>query len=659
MMHDFAHHVAMRSAEFGETFERSAIAEAHANDAMARRFSMWKAADDLDAAFDKRFQSQPDGTYRSRNEDFEGARDGGGVTYGVAAFIAPSSVTESRHKAALLAAYDVVARYGDAFHYWAEDFYFYTPNNDIIIFAPERSDRLLFYRKEAPADLSFQKTLGKYVSIKNNPDRGMKCSGLVGLMYDAGVPRIGASCHTPFDADGRHVGAFGISYWLAAWLEGIVEEPVYGVSPMIVAGDGEMIAHADMNDRSGGRDAGVAFARAVGADELIDEISRRGDEEGWFYFPPWRSYVAYARMTGPDWYLLAATPASAVQMHVLGESLGLGVLSLCALLAVIAGMTLTVRRLIKLPLVQLAREAAFRVDDAVDVGYSAAGRSDEIGELARSFQSRDDRYRRLVANLDAKVKARTSELEKARDEAERANAAKSAFLANMSHEIRTPLNGVIGMAQVLSRSRLEPQQKEYADVIARSGASLLGVINDVLDLSKIEAGSLRIERAPFDLSNLLSDLEKEFRHMTDEKGLGLYFELRLGGAEMLEGDMMKVRQVLTNLLSNAIKFTAEGHIDLVAEAARGSGEEVMTRFTVRDTGIGITEEALSRVFEPFEQADVSTTRRYGGTGLGLPICRRIAQAMGGGVSATSAPGRGSAFVFWAPMRLVERRDDAA
>jgi len=229
--------------------------------------------------------------------------------------------------------------------------------------------------------------------------------------------------------------------------------------------------------------------------------------------------------------------------------------------------------------------------------------------------------------------------------AEVANDAKSAFLAMMSHELRTPLNGVLGMAQALKRSSLDDAQAGYVKVLEESGDVLLAVLNDVLDFSKIEAGKLEVERAPVDLPDLVSSLERLWGPRADDKGVGFSTILDPDAPAAFFGDPVRLRQILNNLVSNAIKFTDAGAVSVRTRVVDGD----RLRFEVQDTGCGISEEALSRLFTAFEQADTSTARRYGGTGLGLAISRKLARLMGGDVTVETTPGAGSTFRCELPL----------
>ena len=248
-----------------------------------------------------------------------------------------------------------------------------------------------------------------------------------------------------------------------------------------------------------------------------------------------------------------------------------------------------------------------------------------------------------ITDIDARKKAEQALIE-ARRAAEAASQSKSAFLASMSHEIRTPLNGILGMAQVLSSKDMAAEHKELVDVISESGKTLNALLNDVLDISKIEAGKLEINPADGDIRHSLKRIHKLFSANADEKDLAFTLDIDPAIPARCTFDGLRVRQCVSNLVSNAIKFTAEGEVRLKARLI-GNGGYTRIAITVSDTGIGVPEDAYARLFGAFEQADASTTKQFGGTGLGLAISRKLARLMGGDITVESEEGRGAAFTF--------------
>jgi signal transduction histidine kinase/CheY-like chemotaxis protein len=246
--------------------------------------------------------------------------------------------------------------------------------------------------------------------------------------------------------------------------------------------------------------------------------------------------------------------------------------------------------------------------------------------------------RQVVQNLE--LRKRTTELEDARRRAEAAARVKSEFLAMMSHEIRTPMNGILGAAEILSGLELTPDQRDLIDIVVSSSRGLLRILNDILDLSKLESASIELERTSFELRETGRDVVRLFEPIARSKGLDLNYRVGPDVPAWVVGDSARLGQVLTNLVGNALKFTSKGSVSL--DISR-SGEEI--RFEVVDTGIGIGPEQMERLFQPFTQADASVTRRFGGTGLGLTICCRLVDRMGGRIRVESAPGQGSRFWF--------------
>ena len=607
-----------------------------ASEALTRRLAMGEGPK-TQAVFDQLFPEKGDGTRRSTPKLFDGGRVGNRYVYGVGAFLPNADAISLPERQLFVAAADVVAATGEAQLRHYDNFYFFTPRSRLVMFGPQRPDRLMYYRDTAPPTLDFS---GEEMALlplpENNPERVMKCTKLRRLISDPSGRGLKAACVTPFYYKGQFMGAFGTSLSLDSYLLRAVADALPGGRNMIVTDDGDLVAAPGLA-RDGVVDVGVLrrFEADNDLKNLIAAIRAEDREVGTILSPRGDRLIAYGKLVEPDWWFLMSFPSVDIIWSSLKTAswvLLFGFIGVALQVLLLHRLT---NRMVATPLRALA-EAQRLGDPAAATPLEA--RLDEIGSLARALRRQRDRNEELRRSLEDRVAERTAELE-------RANQAKSTFLANMSHELRTPLNGVIAIGDRLADEEDPIARRELAALVSSSGRLLEQVLGDILDVSKIEAGEFQLAPAPFDLTQLVRGMAELHAAAAEAKHLTFRWSVSPEAEGTYLADAGRISQILSNLLANAVKFTARGEVSLEVDR---DGE--MVRFSVRDTGVGFDEGVRERLFKRFVQADQSITRQFGGTGLGLSICAALAEMMGGCIAADATPGAGACFEVKLPLK---------
>ena len=412
----------------------------------------------------------------------------------------------------------------------------------------------------------------------------------------------------------------------------------------LVSAERSFIAHPDKSrimQPIPGDEENPALARAfAGFEGTLEGVNSRG-LSGLFTFK---------RMRTTQWILVSVVPEEEAFRPIGEIRRTMAGITLLVVLLAMPLLWLASRRLIA-PLEQLARamrERAASMRPRQPSAPVAEQGSEEIRTVAAAFNgflAARNEAEEALAVAEEQRNRMMENLAQARDAAEAASKAKSDFLANMSHEIRTPMNGVIGMLELAQQNPLDAETREYLQIARTSAQSLLAILNDILDVSKIEAGKMHIEQTPFSIPAVCHDVMQLMLPQAHEKGLALTTEIDPAIPRILLGDSLRVRQVLLNLVGNAVKFTAQGRVTLSATVVERNSQGMVLSIAIADTGIGIPADRLDGIFKAFAQADSSTTRRYGGTGLGLTISRQLVELMGGELAVSSTEGQGSLFRF--------------
>jgi signal transduction histidine kinase/CheY-like chemotaxis protein len=593
--------------------------------------------------FNELFVRQSDDVVRNRPNRFEAGRQG-------CLFMPLVNATPERQQQAVIFS-DFITQYGNAMQDLFENTYLITPENTMVM-----------YWKSAPnwcenTSADYNVTSEEQFLLSDNAHNPRRESMWTGIHYDATADRWLVSVITPIDVNGKHIASLGYDINLNSLLNRTTKPHIDGSHNIVFQQDGGVIAHSNWMGQFNKR-LGDFQAQAHGDKSLkhifqqikkIPHLELINDYQD-------SQYLAPAKIAATNWYFVVVLPKSIFHAAAWEAIQYVLLFGIFAIVSVLAMLYWIMNQQITQPL-QSFMMATRRIGEGYFDIHLDDTRKDELGHLASSFNAMalimENRETELVSYAN-ELQAHASELIRAKEVAEEANLTKSQFIANMSHELRTPLNAIIGYSELLQEDVIDLGNDELlADLqkIHISGKHLLSLINDVLDISKIEAGKMEVFPEHFSVSEVLRDAVNTVHPLVDKNKNKLITQF-MGDLGDVFNDMVKTRQILLNLMSNACKFTHEGTITLCAER-----EERWLKLSVYDTGIGMTAEQQEKLFKAFTQADASTTRKFGGTGLGLVITKRFTEMMGGSVEVISELGKGSAFIVRLPVHLEQSNED--
>ncbi|MFC6673407.1 ATP-binding protein [Marinobacterium aestuariivivens] len=611
------------------------------------RLDMAENGDPADR-FEQLFVRDSDGFVRSRPDGYDGTRMAGGCILN-----ARLPLTDAVRRR-MLVFYDLVNQYGPAWHNRFQNTYISTPENIMLMYWPEVPNWCL---ESSPF---------RYRPVESFVDGGDGAEVVeretvwTAPFYDRVSASWRVSAETPVYWNDRQIATLGHDILAGELLERALQQRLEGTYNILLRDDGRLILHPRLIEQIT-RKEGYFDIPTMGDTQLkgVYEAAMSGTEKAFVVdHPSADEFLAIARLESVGWYFVTVFPKSILADLAFSGARMVLLLGVLALL--LQGLVLywVMRRQLDAPLSHLL--GATRRLEAGDYQVSVdLPREDEFGVLGQAFNQMADRVRerdRALAQsareLEDRVRQRTAELEEAKDaalqaarQAERANRSKSAFLANMSHEIRTPMNAILGFTDILAGLVRDRQQRQYLKSIQTSGKSLLTLINDILDLSKVEAGKLELIYSAVDLKELCAEMEPLFSQKLAEKNLDFVLDIDPSLPPALLVDEVRLRQILINLIGNAVKFTEQGLIRLAVRCESPGGAQSTPDLVieVEDSGIGIPAEQQTTIFGAFEQRSGQSPERYGGTGLGLAICKRLVELMNGEIRLDSEEGRGSRF----------------
>jgi signal transduction histidine kinase/ActR/RegA family two-component response regulator len=632
-------YIAERSQRANVPFATIRRAHEAARSALLQRLEL-PVSDDTEARFNILFPRREDGTRRSIDALFEGYVDHAGEWHsGVGAFFNSDRTEQRDVQHLLLNAYNVVDGAGEMLSGRIDNIYFFSAFNELVISASDRPDQLRFYRHDAPANFDLQNaSFTRLVHRDTNPDGRFVCGELSRAVYIEDEQALTTGCFTPVRDGNRHLGAIGSTLDLSTYFESVITDAPDAGQNIMLDRHGNLIAQSELLSGTITPALVAELEAALDIDSIFETVAYDGRERAVLPTSDGRWLLAYSVLDGPGWYFVTIIDQASLRSIAAIRTLWIFGFTLVGVIVLAALIYQILSSQVIHPLVFLAKHFGRGPREAAAGGEALdelLADKTELGVLARALEAQKQSSVTLVDELADGMEERTRALAEA-------NASKNVFLANMSHELRTPLNGILGLAQALESSTSDAAQRDRLRMIRTSGDHLATLLDDILDMSKIEAGKLELNVEPADLHELLNDTFRLFQESAALKSLDFDLVIDDSLPRYVAMDGLRVKQCLSNLISNAIKFTQVGRVTVHAKASSGVNFHDI-RIAIEDSGIGMEDATIDRLFTAFTQADSSITPRFGGTGLGLAISRDLARLMDGDVSVTSAYGEGSTF----------------